>query len=118
MVQQSRARRKGSESSGSKHQHHLSASSKTQPCSAVLVLAVRVDEPSSGQGREEEEGHTRSDTLYLVDSFSLLKRLGPFHDRVHRLISGPDFCSGAEVQACQSPESRSIFAADLTSLLT
>lgn len=69
--------------------------------------------------RKGEGGRTHKvRMLYLTDSFSLLKRLGPFCDRVHRLLSGPDFCSGADVRVCQSPESRSIFAADLTSLLT
>lgn len=35
--------------------------------------------------------------LYLADSFSLLKGLIPFCDRVNRLLLGPDFCSRAEV---------------------
>lgn len=49
--------------------------------------------------------------LYLADSFSPLKGLIPFCDSVNSLLLGPDFCSRAEVRVCQSPESRSIFAA-------
>lgn len=69
------------------------------------------------KGEEGRRTHKVTRALPCRQLFSVKGPI-PFCDPVNRSLLGPDFSSGAEVRACQSPESRSILAADLTSLLT